>query len=115
MKKQFINDVLTEMMDYLNNDELKKLQESLTLVTGRYNFSMKGAANQDDTNYVETFLAAKRIEGCSERTIQYYGTTIYKMLKSIDTPIRKITTERIRQSLRFLGASSKRFMILPRI
>lgn len=42
------------------------------------------------------FLEAKRIEGCSERTTQYYRVTIEKMLDSIETPIRKVTTEEIR-------------------
>ena len=42
------------------------------------------------------FIDAKQIEGCSERTLQYYRVTIEHMLGSIDTPIRKITTDEIR-------------------
>lgn len=45
------------------------------------------------------FLEAKKIEGCSERRIQYYGTTINKMLGMVTDPIRKITTEQIREFL----------------
>ena len=39
------------------------------------------------------FLDAKKIEGCSERTIQYYRVTIERMLESVSVPVRKITTE----------------------
>ena len=45
------------------------------------------------------FLAAKRIEGCSERTIQYYEVTIAKMLGKVTIPIRRITTEDMRAYL----------------
>ena len=42
------------------------------------------------------FLAAKQIEGCSERTIQYYKATVEHMLAKTKTSVRKITTEEIR-------------------
>lgn len=106
MKEQFINDVLTEMMDYLNNDGLKRLQESLTLVIGRYNFSMDSVENRNDANYVETFLAAKRIEGCSEKTIKYYGNTIRAMLQATGKPANQVVTEDIRKYLSEYQASN---------
>ena len=45
------------------------------------------------------FLDAKKIEGCSERTIQYYAVTVEHLLKQTDTEVRKITTEEIRAYL----------------
>ena len=67
---------------------------------------MKTFSEQESTKteisnqeYLQLFLEAKRIEGCSERTIQYYRTTIEKLLLNIITPIRKITTEEIRHYL----------------
>lgn len=44
-------------------------------------------------------MDAKKIEGCSERTLQYYQVTIEKLIEWTDTPIRKITTEEIRRYL----------------
>ena len=44
-------------------------------------------------DYLKMFLEAKAIEGCSERTIKYYGTTIEHLLNTINTPIRGMTTE----------------------
>ncbi len=45
------------------------------------------------------FLAAKRIEGCSERTIEYYQATVMHLLSKIETNVRKVTTEEIREYL----------------
>lgn len=47
-------------------------------------------------DYLEMFIAAKKIEGCSDRTVTYYKATVEHLLKSIDTPIRKMTTDEIR-------------------
>ena len=49
--------------------------------------------------YEEYAIHAKRIEGCSERTIQYYNVTVVKMLQEIESPVRKISTEEIRKYL----------------
>ena len=49
-----------------------------------------------NVEYLKMFIDAKQIEGCSERTLQYYRVTIEHMLGSIETPIRKITTDEIR-------------------
>lgn len=88
--------ILNEMAEFLSVSQMRKLQEVMLKVYSDRNANSKVIPNEE---YAEMFLNSKRIEGCSERTIQYYGTTIYKMLKNIDTPIRKITTERIRQFL----------------
>lgn len=88
--------ILNEMAEFLSVSQMRKLQEVMLKVYSDRKANSKVIPNEE---YAEMFLNSKRIEGCSERTIQYYGTTIYKMLKNIDTPIRKITTERIRQFL----------------
>ena len=88
--------ILNEMAEFLSVSQMRKLQEVMLKIYSDRNANSKVIPNEE---YAEMFLNSKRIEGCSERTIQYYGTTIYKMLKSIDTPIRKITTEKIRQFL----------------
>ena len=45
------------------------------------------------------FISAKRIEGCSERTLAYYKTTIEHMLSIIVTPLRQIQTDDLRAYL----------------
>lgn len=88
--------IINEMADYLNVSQMKKLQEVL-LQTFSENTIQKEETSNDE--YLRLFLDAKRIEGCSERTIQYYSATVVKMLEKIETPVRKITTEEIRKYL----------------
>ncbi len=53
----------------------------------------------DNSEYLKMFLDAKKVEGCSERTLQYYRVTIERMIMSTSVPVRKITTEDMRYYL----------------
>lgn len=88
--------VLNEMSEYLSIAQMKKLQEVILR-----NFSENEAVKTNIPNeeFLKMFLAAKKIEGCSERTIKYYRMTIQNLLSSIKTTVRKITTEEIREYL----------------
>ena len=88
--------ILNEMAEYLNIAQMKKLQEVL-LKNLAENEPQK--AEISNAEYLQMFLDAKKIEGCSERTLQYYRVTVERMLQSITTPIRKICTEEIRSYL----------------
>ena len=55
--------------------------------------------NISNEEYLSMFLAAKQIEGCSARTIQYYKVTVEHMIRRIPLEIRKITTDDIREYL----------------
>ena len=85
--------ILNEMADYLNISQMKKLQETLLKHLAENEAKTEEIPNVE---YLKMFIDAKQIEGCSERTLQYYRVTIVHMLGSIDTPIRKITTDEIR-------------------
>ncbi|MCQ2483457.1 MAG: tyrosine-type recombinase/integrase [Clostridia bacterium] len=90
-----ITTIINEMSEYLNVVQLKKLQQTLVR-----NLVKQPAHDRiDNSSYLTLFLNAKRIEGCTERTITYYKTTIEKMLLSIQTPVRKISTEDMRYYL----------------
>ena len=85
--------ILNEMAEFLNIAQLKKLQEVLIK-----NLAAKDAVKTEIGNdeYLKLFLDAKKIEGCSERTLKYYQVTIEHLLSNIQTPIRKITTGELR-------------------
>ena len=91
-----IVEILNEMSEYLSVSQMKKLQEVIIRV-----FSEKDVAKQqiDNSEFLKLFLESKKIEGCSERTIQYYRVTIEKMLQKVTIPVRKITTEDMRDYL----------------
>ena len=88
--------VINEMAEVLNISQLKRLQEVMLK-----HFVEKEADSQNVSNeeYMKKFLEAKRIEGCSDRTINYYSTTIDHMLKFVTEPIRRVTTEELRSYL----------------
>lgn len=64
-------------------------------------FAENEAAKTDIANdeFLKMFLAAKRIEGCSDRTISYYQTTVKHLLSKTENSVRKITTEEMREYL----------------
>lgn len=95
MEEKFIS-IINEMAEVLNAAQLKKLQEVLLK-----NLSENEPEKQNISNdeYLQMFLSAKQIEGCSNRTIEYYRSTIEHLLENTSEPIRKITTEMMREYL----------------
>ena len=95
MEELLVN-VLNEMTDYLNISQLKKLQEVLLK-----NLCHETAQKEQISNneYLNLFLDAKKIEGCSERTLRYYEVTVKHLMSNLDIPVRKMTTDEIRSYL----------------
>ena len=96
MKEVIIN-VLNDMSGDLSILQMKKLQEVLLKRLGESKETESAPATNEE--YMKMFLHAKRIEGCSERTLTYYKSSVESLLNKIDTPVRKITTEDIRSYL----------------
>lgn len=88
-----IYNILNDMSDCLNISQMKLLQRVLFK---RLEENQEEIGNINNQDYMEMFLSAKRIEGCSDRTILYYKSTITNMLSYIKVPVRKMTTEIIR-------------------
>ena len=88
--------ILVDMDEYLTANQSQKLQRVLVSRLTKETRSINGISND---NYLSMFLNAKKIEGCSERTLSYYKTTVEKLLDEIDDPIRKVTTDDIRDYL----------------
>ena len=88
--------ILVDMDEYLTANQSQKLQRVLI---SRLTDQTKSASSVSNSNYLAMFLNAKKIEGCSERTLAYYKTTVEKLLDEVDDPIRKVTTDDIRDYL----------------
>lgn len=95
MEEKIVN-ILNEMADFLNISQLKKLQEVILKHLAENEAEKADISNEE---YLKLFLDAKRIEGCSERTIDYYSKTVTHLITTISTPVRKITTEQMREYL----------------
>lgn len=100
MKQKLITAVVQDMLPYLNNAQVEKLQEVLLHTLWDYDISPSdGKTEEQEQDLLALFLAAKRIEGCSEKSLKYYQATIQAMLDGIGKPIKEIVTEDIRQYL----------------
>ena len=100
MKEQLICEIQQKMLPYLNNEQL--LQLKIVLNQAFYGVTVNAEeirAAVDECNTVELFVSAKRIEGCSEKTLTYYSKTIDVMLETIGKTAQQITTEDLRKYL----------------
>ena len=88
--------ILNEMAEYLTVPQMKKLQEVILRTFSENELEKQQISNEE---FLEMLLDAKRVEGCSERTIQYYKVTAEHMLSQTEKEIRKITTDEMRSYL----------------
>ena len=71
MRQNLINDVTRDMLPYLNNAQIERLQEVMKYTLFKYEIiENEKTSSSIDQNLVELFLSAKRIEGCSEKSLK---------------------------------------------
>lgn len=100
MKEEFITEIQRQMLPYLNNEQLKRLQTALTQTLNGYELSKSNTTGSaEHENALQAFLTAKRIEGCSEKTLNYYQNTIEDMLSGIGKTAPQVTTDDLRDYL----------------
>lgn len=100
MKKTLINQIQAEMSGVLNNAQRQKLSEVLEHCFFNVDVVALGNENliQSKSNQTlkEEFLSAKQVEGCSERSVNYYSSTLDNLIKSLVKPFNQIETEDLR-------------------
>lgn len=96
MKERLIADIEQQMQKRLDNCQLEQLHHVLVCCMKNYDFYFNENHEEEDVDYTELFLAAKRIEGRSEKSLAYYKATIVKMLEDVGKEVRHITTEDLR-------------------
>lgn len=96
MKQRLISDIESQMQKVLDNSQLEELHRVLMYCMHDVDVSNSTSSDEVDTNYVEMFLAAKKIEGRSEKSLKYYQSTIEKMVLKIGKTVKHITTDDLR-------------------
>lgn len=97
MKQKIMEEIVQQMLPHLDNVQLQKLQEVLEHSLYNYEISGKEKETEDDSQkLIDAFVYAKRIEGCSEKTLKYYRTTIEAMTEAIDKGVRHMQTDDLR-------------------
>ena len=105
MVDMLIVEIKQGMMSFLDNAQMEKLDQ--VLKHSFFNLTVQGNSgnsfildNQiDNKEMLNAFISAKRVEGCSDRTLKYYLSTINNMHKGIKKPVKRITTDDLRQYL----------------
>ena len=101
MKQELMTEVMQHMLPYPNNAQLKQLKQVMEHALCHFEVTeLEMKSEEDDSSdLIARFIAAKRIEGCSEKTLKYYQTTIDAMVVSLGKNVRRILTEDLRTYL----------------
>lgn len=96
MEKEIYN-IINDMAEVLNASQMQKLQE--VLVNRLSENRAPDYLQTSNEEFLDMFLTAKHLEGCSDKTIRYYRCNIQRMLEIVDVPVIKISTEMLRKYL----------------
>lgn len=96
MQRELINTILSQMLPYLNNDQAVRLQEVLEHNLFSITITPDRIMPENLLIPLESFISAKKVEGCSEKTQDYYRKTIQMMLDGIGKPAQQIMTDDLR-------------------
>ena len=102
MNEPIISEILQDMLPVLDNSQLAKLKGVLEHKLWNAEIVYKTVEDSFDKSneeFTELFISAKRVEGCSLKTLRYYLATINKMTNTVGKHITKITTEDLRKYL----------------
>ncbi|WP_138495924.1 site-specific tyrosine recombinase/integron integrase [Paenibacillus pinistramenti] len=100
MENQLIIDIEQEMLVHLDNHQMEQLHKVLThYLREKTTSSTTHTKENNNDSLLVSFIAAKRVEGCSSKSLRYYESTIQNMLNSVNKPLKHIITDDLRQYL----------------
>lgn len=104
MKNQVITEITRQMLPYLDNVQMEHLQEVLQHCLWNVEITSSGKntelfVRETNEEMLEMFLSAKRVEGCSEKTLRYYETSLLRMFSEVDMHVTKMKTDDLRNYL----------------
>ena len=100
MIENLINDIEQAMLGVLNNEQMSQLRRVLDYAFRDINVSsMNNGECSGNSELIDSFLSAKRVEGCSDKSMHYYRSTLNNAIRKIGKNIRHITTDNLRNYL----------------
>lgn len=100
MKDKLITQIQVSMASMLDASQLAELRQVLANTLRGVEITQKQASPPEEAKenggLLDVFIAAKQIEGCSEKSLKYYDSTIRQLLGGIDKPVREINTDDLR-------------------
>lgn len=100
MKKELIRTILETTKGFLNTEQSEQLNALLIRELGKYDIIPKETDDykrvRKNNELLQAFISAKKIEGCSDKTLHYYQSSIDHLFAAIQKLINEITTNDIR-------------------
>ena len=98
MIDNLINEIEQAMLNVLDNEQLSQLRKVLDYTFRNVSVTEKESLHTESNNatLIDNFIAAKKVEGCSEKSISYYKSTIVNALRRIDKEVVHVTTDDLR-------------------
>lgn len=98
MIDNLINEIEQAMLNVLDNEQLSQLHKVLDYTFRNVSVTEKESVHTESNNQtlIDNFVSAKKVEGCSEKSISYYKSTINNALKKIEKEVVHITTDDLR-------------------
>lgn len=100
MKDKLIADIQDAMAPHMDTEQMNRLHEVLTKCLHAVAVSKSEAGemeqNRENSKLLKMFLSAKRVEGCSEKTLKYYSSTIDSMFAAVNQSVSDISTNDLR-------------------
>ena len=96
MKEFVIEEIEQKMQAVLDNCQRKRFKDILINCLSGYDLVEKNDKKDEEIAYIDLFIGAKKVEGRSDKTLNYYRKTIENMVSDISKQINHITTEDLR-------------------
>ena len=98
MKETIITLIIQHMLPVLTNEQLTTLRNVLSMAFD--SVSMERTPGREESplqvSNIDAFISAKRVEGCSEKTLKYYRQTIEALVNTLGKSPEQITTTDLR-------------------
>ena len=100
MIDNLINEIELAMLNVLDNEQLSQLRKVLNYTFRNVSVTEKTTQHESSNEVlIESFIAAKKVEGCSSKSLSYYKSTIINALVKIQKEVIHITTDDLRTYL----------------
>ena len=100
MNNNFINEIKMSMQMIINEQQMEFLNQTLlNSLQNRIISDFQPEYNDDildNPKLLSLFISSKKVEGCSEKTLHYYKSSIEKMIAAVKKNVCNVTTNDIR-------------------
>ncbi len=102
MNEKFLtmNEIERLMASSLDSAQMERLHAVLShCLIDENDFPSVLGKHSNNQSLLEAFLGAKRLEGCSERSLRYYASTLKKFMETVHKPLAHVSTDDVRNYL----------------